>query len=44
MLDAVDATGMEPVVDRVFDFENVREAYRYVDRGEHQGNVVVTVE
>ncbi|MDS0296224.1 zinc-dependent alcohol dehydrogenase family protein [Halogeometricum luteum] len=44
MLDAVETTGMEPVVDRVFDFEDAREAYRYVDRGEHQGKVVVAVE
>lgn len=44
MNDAIATTGMEPVVDRVFDFENVHEAYRYVDRGEHQGKVVVSVE
>lgn len=44
MNDAIAATGMEPVIDRVFDFEDVREAYRYVDRGEHHGKVVVSVE
>ncbi|UPM42382.1 zinc-dependent alcohol dehydrogenase family protein [Halocatena salina] len=44
MNDAIAATGMEPIVDRVFDFEDIREAYRYVDRGEHHGKVVVSVE
>ncbi|MDS0297830.1 zinc-binding dehydrogenase [Halogeometricum sp. S1BR25-6] len=44
MLDAVNATGMEPVVDRVFDFEDAREAYRYVDRGEHRGKVAVGID
>lgn len=44
MNDAIAATGMEPVIDRVFDFDDVRKAYRYVDRGEHQGKVVVSIE
>jgi len=29
---------------RSFDFEDAREAYRYVDRGEHRGKVVVSVD
>lgn len=32
-----------PVVDRVFDFDDLREAYAYVDTGRKVGNVVVTM-
>ncbi|GAB7020992.1 zinc-dependent alcohol dehydrogenase family protein [Halostagnicola bangensis] len=41
---AMAATEMEPVIDRTFDFDEVREAYRHLEAGEHQGKVVVTVE
>ena len=30
-----------PVVDRTFDFDDLREAYAYVDTGRKVGNVVV---
>ena len=35
---------MHPVVDRTFDFEEAREAYRYVDDGAHFGKVVIRVD
>lgn len=35
---------MHPVVDRVFDFEEARDAYRYLERGAHVGKVVVRVD
>nr|WP_229504714.1 NAD(P)-dependent alcohol dehydrogenase [Natrinema versiforme] len=41
---AMAATDMEPVIDRVFDFDEVREAYRYVEAGDHQGKVVISLE
>jgi len=44
MLDAMAVAELEPVIDRVFDFEDAREAYRYVDAGEHQGKVVVSID
>ncbi|ELZ56207.1 MULTISPECIES: zinc-dependent alcohol dehydrogenase family protein [Halorubrum] len=44
MTDALAATGTTPVVDSVFRFDEVREAYRYVERGEHQGKVVVSLD
>lgn len=44
MTDAMAVEEMHPVIDRVFDFDDVREAYRYVDRGEHRGKVVISVE
>ncbi|WP_336021603.1 zinc-dependent alcohol dehydrogenase family protein [Halobellus salinisoli] len=44
MTKAIEATGMEPVVDRVFDFDEAREAYRYAEAGRHRGNVVVSVD
>lgn len=33
----------EPVVDRTFDFDDVRKACRYLVAAEHQGKVVVSV-
>lgn len=44
MLDAMAAAEMQPEVDRVFDFDDAREAYRYVERGEHQGKVVIRID
>jgi len=34
-------TGLKPVIDRVFDFENAREAFIYLDAGSHFGKVVI---
>ena len=42
-LDAMEAEGTEPVVDRTFGFGEAREAYRYVESGDHLGTVVVRV-
>jgi len=44
MLAAMENVELEPVVDRVFDFADAREAYRYVERGEHQGKVLVRID
>lgn len=43
---AIEAAAIEPVIDRTFGFseDEVREAYRYVDAGEHQGKVVISFE
>ncbi len=38
-----DSTGIEPVVDRVFSFDQAREAYRYMASGSHFGKVVIAV-
>jgi NADPH:quinone reductase-like Zn-dependent oxidoreductase len=38
-----DTTGLEPVVDRVFTFDQAREAYRYMESGSHFGKVVIAV-
>jgi NADPH:quinone reductase-like Zn-dependent oxidoreductase len=35
---------LRPVIDRRFPIEEIAEAHRYVDTGEKQGNVVVTVD
>ena len=36
-------TGIAPVVDRVFGFDQAREAYRYMESGSHFGKVVIAV-
>ena len=35
--------GYRPVVDRTFSFDELREAYAYVDTGRKVGNVVVVM-
>lgn len=37
------ATDLKPVVDRVFTFDQAREAYRYMESGSHFGKVVIAV-
>ncbi|WP_353635304.1 NAD(P)-dependent alcohol dehydrogenase [Halobacterium sp. NMX12-1] len=44
MLAAMAGDELQPEIDRVFDFDEVREAYRYVEAGDHQGKVVVSLE
>jgi len=36
-------SGIQPVVDRVFTFDQAREAYRYMESGSHFGKVVIAV-
>jgi D-arabinose 1-dehydrogenase-like Zn-dependent alcohol dehydrogenase len=38
-----DASGLQPVVDRVFTFDQVKEAYRHMESGSHFGKVVIAV-
>jgi len=40
---AVEAAGLHPVVDRVFDFEAAPEAFRYLAEGQHFGKICVRV-
>jgi len=37
------STGVQPVVDRVFTFDQAQEAYRYMESGAHFGKVVIDV-
>jgi NADPH:quinone reductase-like Zn-dependent oxidoreductase len=39
----VATAGVQPVVDRVFDFDHAADAYRYMESGAHVGKVVVAV-
>lgn len=41
---ALETTGTTPVIDRVFEFDAARDAYRYLESGDHQGKVVVDIE
>jgi NADPH:quinone reductase-like Zn-dependent oxidoreductase len=38
-----EVTGLKPVVDRVFPFQQARQAYRYMESGSHFGKVVIAV-
>jgi NADPH:quinone reductase-like Zn-dependent oxidoreductase len=40
---ALEATGLRPVIDRTFEFEDVRAAYRHLASGAHFGKVVIRV-
>ncbi len=44
MVDAIEATEMTPVIDRVFDFDEARDAYRYLEDGSHYGKVVLRID
>ena len=39
----VERTGLEPVIDRVFGFDEAEPAYRYLASGAHFGKVVITI-
>ena len=41
---AVDASTIEPVIDRVFPFEEARAAYEHLASGAHFGKVVIRVD
>ncbi|MBB6575394.1 MULTISPECIES: zinc-dependent alcohol dehydrogenase family protein [Xanthomonas] len=41
LLSAVSMSNIRPVIDRVFDFEDARDAFSYVDQGSHFGKVVI---
>jgi NADPH:quinone reductase-like Zn-dependent oxidoreductase len=38
---AVEVNRIQPVIDRVFDFDAVQEAYRYLKSGQHFGKIVI---
>ena len=39
----IESNALEPVIDRVFDFEGVREALEYMKSGAHFGKIVVAI-
>ena len=40
---ALEQNGIRPVIDKVFPFESVREAYNYMQSGSHFGKVVIKI-
>ena len=40
---AIVANGIRPVIDRVFDFEQAKAAYRHLESGAHFGKVVIRI-
>ncbi|MFK7810488.1 MAG: NAD(P)-dependent alcohol dehydrogenase [Saprospiraceae bacterium] len=43
MVDAINVSGMKPVVDQVFEFEELAEAFRCQEAGRHFGKIVVRI-
>jgi NADPH:quinone reductase-like Zn-dependent oxidoreductase len=43
MNEAIERSGMKPVVDRVFSFDQVRDALKYLKKGSHFGKTVATI-
>jgi len=43
MLRAIEAHKLRPVVDKVFEFDQVREALRHMESGAHFGKIVVRI-
>lgn len=43
MIRALSLARVEPVIDKVFDFDQLREAYQYMADGKHFGKVVIRV-
>ena len=41
LLDAIAANGIEPVIDRSFDFDDAKAAYEYLAAAKHLGKVVI---
>jgi NADPH:quinone reductase-like Zn-dependent oxidoreductase len=39
----IEENDIKPVIDRIFRFDDVREALNYLDSGAHFGKVVVTI-
>jgi len=40
---AIEASGLRPEVDRVFDFDHVRDAFEYMESAAHFGKIVVKI-
>jgi NADPH:quinone reductase-like Zn-dependent oxidoreductase len=43
LTEAVSRLGIEPVIDRTFEFEDARAAYEYLESGRHFGKIIVRV-
>lgn len=43
MISALEVGGVKPVIDKVFAFENLKEAYQYMADGKHFGKICITV-
>ena len=39
----IEGVNLKPVIDKVFDFEHLRDAYAYLESQQHVGKIVVKV-
>lgn len=37
----VESSGLRPVIDKVFSFEDAKAAYAHLEKGDHMGKVVI---
>jgi NADPH:quinone reductase-like Zn-dependent oxidoreductase len=43
MADAIAASRMKPVVDRIFSFDQVKQAFAHMESGAHFGKVAIAI-
>ena len=41
MVDAINATGIKPIIDKSFGFDQLADAFRYQESGKHFGKIVL---
>jgi NADPH:quinone reductase-like Zn-dependent oxidoreductase len=44
MVRAIEAAKLKPVIDKVFAFDEAREAFRYMESAAHFGKIVVRID
>ena len=44
MIDAIETNDIQPIIDRSFSFDALKEAFSYQDSGSHVGKIVVTID
>jgi D-arabinose 1-dehydrogenase-like Zn-dependent alcohol dehydrogenase len=43
MVDAIAANGMKPVIDKIFSFDQAKQAFAHMESGAHFGKVAIAI-